>query len=265
MADDSSSAHTAEEAWQNQAVGLESVSGARVVKESHPPNRGVGSPPRHQGVVQCGFLPKPLRWGASARSLPSVPVQSATAHLPSAGEPRALPPPSTLHTSRSDQSPRLQSQGSSPTGNSSNDGRLSERAQDHRATSPSRRPEYPPAWCAACDSPQIWRPAPRRAPPRSDSIYSKRSESRNRLPTRADGAARSEFERAARYGTLRAPPTTTPPKLTEATLGFSSTRKTIDTSPGWRYSSDQKKRLFKFPIRNVCSSGIFGLRLSIPA
>ena len=49
---------------------------------------------------------------------------------------RALPPPSTLHTSRSDQSPRLQSQGSSPTGNSSNDERLSERAQDHRATSP---------------------------------------------------------------------------------------------------------------------------------
>jgi hypothetical protein len=32
-------------------------------------------------------------------------------------------------------------------------------------------------------------------------------------------------------------------------LGFSSTRKTIDNSPGWRYSSDQKKRLFKFPIR----------------
>ena len=69
------------------------------------------------------------------------------------------------------------------------------------------------------------------------------------MPTRADGAARSEFERAARSGTLRAPPTTTPPKPAEATLGFSSTRKTIDNSPGWRYSSDQKKRLFKFPIR----------------
>jgi hypothetical protein len=71
----------------------------------------------------------------------------------------------------------------------------------------------------------------------------------NRLPTQADGAARSEFERAARSGTLRAPPTTTPPKPAEATLGFSSTGKTIDNSPGWRYSSDQKKRLFKFPIR----------------
>src|SRR5437016_14184446 len=71
----------------------------------------------------------------------------------------------------------------------------------------------------------------------------------NRLPTQADGAVRSEFERAARSGTLRAPPTTTPPKPAEATLGFSSTRKTIDNSPGWRYSSDQKKRLFKFPIR----------------
>jgi hypothetical protein len=32
-------------------------------------------------------------------------------------------------------------------------------------------------------------------------------------------------------------------------MGFSSTRKTIDNSPGWRYCSDQKKRLFKFPIR----------------
>lgn len=27
-------------------------------------------------------------------------------------------------------------------------------------------------------------------------------------------------------------------------------QKTIDNSPGWRYSSDQKKRLFKFPIRH---------------
>ena len=52
------------------------------------------------------------------------------------------------------------------------------------------------------------------------------------MPTRADGAARSEFERAARSGTLRAPPTTTPPEPAEATLGFSSTRKTIDNSPG---------------------------------
>ena len=76
------------------------------------------------------------------------------------------------------------------------------------------------------------------------------------MPTRADGAARSEFERAVRYGTLRAPPTTTPPKPAEATLGFSSTRKTIDTSPGWRYSSDQKKRLFKFPIRIRESSNV---------
>jgi hypothetical protein len=61
--------------------------------------------------------------------------------------------------------------------------------------------------------------------------------------TRVDGAARSEFERAARSGTLRAPPATTPPKPAEATLGFSSTRKTIDNSPGWRYSSDQKKKV----------------------
>jgi hypothetical protein len=75
--------------------------------------------------------------------------------------------------------------------------------------------------------------------------------SRKPLANASRRAARSEFERAARSGTLRAPPTTTPPKPAEATLGFSSTRKTIDNSPGWRYSSDQKKRLFKFPIRKV--------------
>jgi hypothetical protein len=84
----------------------------------------------------------------------------------------------------------------------------------------------------------------------------------NRLPTQADGAARSEFERAARSGTLRAPPTTTPPKPAEATLGFSSTRKTIDNSPGWLYSSDQKKRLFKFPIRLGRRGGVSRLRSS---
>ena len=38
-----------------------------------------------------------------------------------------------------------------------------------------------------------------------DSIYSKRLTSRNRLPTQAIAAARSEFERAARSETLRAP------------------------------------------------------------
>src|ERR671918_1155586 len=38
------------------------------------------------------------------------------------------------------------------------------------------------------------RPAPRRAPRRSGSIFSKRPESRNRLPTQSIAAARSEFE-----------------------------------------------------------------------
>jgi len=38
--------------------------------------------------------------------------------------------------------------------------------------------------------------APRLAPPRGESIYSKRLESRNQLPTQADDAARFEFERA---------------------------------------------------------------------
>jgi NAD(P)-dependent dehydrogenase (short-subunit alcohol dehydrogenase family) len=65
----------------------------------------------------------------------------------------------------------------------------------------------------------------------------------NRLPTQADGAARSEFERAARSGTLRAPPTTTPPKPAEATLGFSSTRKTIDNSPAGDIARARKKVL----------------------
>ena len=43
----------------------------------------------------------------------------------------------------------------------------------------------------------------------------------NRLPTQANGGARSEFERAARSGTLRAPATAAPSEPAEATLGFS--------------------------------------------
>ena len=71
----------------------------------------------------------------------------------------------------------------------------------------------------------------------------------NRLPTQADGAARSEFERAARSGTLRAPPTAAPSEPAEATAGFSSNRKTIDIPPVQRYCSGQKKRWFKIPIQ----------------
>src|SRR5919106_5903425 len=48
--------------------------------------------------------------------------------------------------------------------------------------------------------------APRRAPRRSGSIFSKRPESRNRLPTQSIAAARSEFERAARRRANRALP-----------------------------------------------------------
>src|SRR4029077_17731627 len=93
-------------------------------------------------------------------------------------------------------------------------------------------------------------PRPRQAPLRSDSIYSRQSEEpKNRLPTGADGAARSEFERAARSGTLRAPPSAAPPKPAEATLGFSSNRKTIDIPPVRRYGSGQKKGWFKIPIQ----------------
>jgi hypothetical protein len=75
----------------------------------------------------------------------------------------------------------------------------------------------------------------------------------NRLPTQADGAARSEFERAARSGILRAPPTAAPPEPAEATSGFSSNRKTIDIPPVRRYCSGQKKRWFKIPIQ--CERG----------
>jgi hypothetical protein len=80
----------------------------------------------------------------------------------------------------------------------------------------------------------------RRARRRSDSIYSKRLKSRNRLPTQAIAAARSEFERAVRSETLRAPPTAAPSKPAKATPGFSSNRKGID-SPVRRYCSEQKK------------------------
>jgi hypothetical protein len=71
----------------------------------------------------------------------------------------------------------------------------------------------------------------------------------NRLPTQADGAARCEFERAMGSGTPSPPPTAAPPKPAEATLGFSSNRKTIDIPPVRRYCSGQKKRWFKIPIQ----------------
>ena len=63
----------------------------------------------------------------------------------------------------------------------------------------------------------------------------------NRLPTQAAGAARSEFERAARSGTLRAPPTTTPPKPAEATLGFSSTERRLTPRRAGDISPNRKK------------------------
>ena len=49
------------------------------------------------------------------------------------------------------------------------------------------------------------------------------------LPTRADGAARSEFERAARKGTFRAPATGSPPEPTQAKAQISLIAPTIDT------------------------------------
>jgi hypothetical protein len=93
----------------------------------------------------------------------------------------------------------------------------------------------------------IWayRPAPRRARQRSDSIYSKRSESRNRLPTQADGVARSEFERAQRRGPNRALRTAASPEPTEATLGFSLNARALDGSRVRRYSSGHRKGRLK--------------------
>jgi hypothetical protein len=63
------------------------------------------------------------------------------------------------------------------------------------------------------------------------------------LPTRAPPRAPAQRRRAN-----RALPTAASPEPAEATLGFSSTRKTIDNSPVRRYCSGQKKRWFKFPI-----------------
>ena len=74
-------------------------------------------------------------------------------------------------------------------------------------------------------------------------------ESRNRLPTQADDAARSEFERAPQRETNHALPTAASPKPSEAKPRFSLNNPAIDDSPIRRYSSRQRKRLFKFPIR----------------
>jgi hypothetical protein len=83
--------------------------------------------------------------------------------------------------------------------------------------------------------------APRFAPFHRDSIYSKRPESRNRLPTQADDAARSEFERALRRGTNQAVPTAASPEPAEARPQFSPNTRAIDYSPVRRYWSGQKK------------------------
>jgi hypothetical protein len=73
-------------------------------------------------------------------------------------------------------------------------------------------------------------------------------ESRNWLPTQADAAARSEFERAPRRGTNRALPTDVSPEPSEAKPRFSLNTRAIDYSPVQRYSSRQRKRVFKFPV-----------------
>jgi hypothetical protein len=60
-------------------------------------------------------------------------------------------------------------------------------------------------------------------------------------------------------------PTATPPKPAEATLGFSSTGKTIDNSPGWRYSSDQKKGAlnFLYVLKNSKTIRSMGLSIAV--
>src|SRR5206468_11945695 len=103
-----------------------------------------------------------------------------------------------------------------------------------------------------CQNPRSFGPAdPRPAARASAAIRFIPNDLRNqnRLPTRADGPARSEFERAVRSRTLRAPPTAAPPEPTEVKPRFSSDRKEIDNSPVRRYSSRDKKRWFKIPIQ----------------
>jgi rRNA maturation protein Nop10 len=68
-------------------------------------------------------------------------------------------------------------------------------------------------------------------PPHGESIYSKRPESRNRLPTQADDAARFELERAPRRGTNQALPTAASPEPTEVKPQFSPNTRVLDDSP----------------------------------
>jgi len=75
-------------------------------------------------------------------------------------------------------------------------------------------------------------PAPRRVHQRSASIYSKQSESRNRLPTRADGSARSECSLQPKQH-----------------WDFHQRESRLTTLRVLRYCSGQKKRWFKFPIQ----------------
>jgi len=59
------------------------------------------------------------------------------------------------------------------------------------------------------------------------------------------------FERACRQGTNLAHPTAASPELSEVNLRFSLDTFSLDDSPVRRYSSRQKKRLFKFSIRRA--------------
>jgi len=68
--------------------------------------------------------------------------------------------------------------------------------------------------------------------------------SRNRLPTLADGTARSEFERAVRSGTLSAPPTAaSPPSQPKQHRDFHQTERKLTTSRS-RANARAKKKWF---------------------
>src|SRR5262245_61267031 len=98
----------------------------------------------------------------------------------------------------------------------------------------------------------IWAcpPAPRHAPLRSDSIYSRQSEEPKtgcqREPTAPLALSSSERRDPAHFARLRP---LRRPEPAEAASGFSSNRKTIDIPPVRRYCSGQKKRWFKIPIQ----------------
>ena len=82
--------------------------------------------------------------------------------------------------------------------------------------------------------------------------------SRSRLPTQADGAPRSEFDRASPQETFRLPHDRSPVEPTGTIVGFSSSKKGIDISSGRAIWLSHRKGRLKFLFMRPALDGGVG-------